>query len=89
MRGNLKVLNSLTPTLSRKESEFFPYFNGSDSRHGNDDNYNPKGSIMRKTLINLPTENTTPSDLDYLDLEHLAQVEISSESQEHPIESAW
>ncbi len=43
---------------------------------------------MRKTLINQPTENTTPPDLDYLDLEHLAQVEISSESQEHPIESA-
>ena len=44
---------------------------------------------MRKTLINQPTtENTTPSDLDYLDLENLAQVEISSESREHPIESA-
>ena len=43
---------------------------------------------MRKTLINQPTENTLPSDLIYLDLEHLAQVEISSESQEHPIESA-
>ena len=43
---------------------------------------------MRKTLINQPTENTIPSDLIYLDLEHLAQVEISSESQEHPIESA-
>ena len=44
---------------------------------------------MRKTLINQPTtENTTPSDLDYLDLENLAQVEISSETHEHPIESA-
>ncbi len=43
---------------------------------------------MRKTLINQPTENIQPSDLDYLELEHLAQVEISSESQEHPIESA-
>ena len=43
---------------------------------------------MRKTLINQPTENATPSDLKYLDLERLAQVEISSESQEHPIESA-
>jgi len=43
---------------------------------------------MRKTLINQPIEKTTPSDLDYLELEHLAQVEISSESQEHPIESA-
>jgi hypothetical protein len=43
---------------------------------------------MRKTLINQSTENTSLSDLNYLDLEHLAQVEISSESQEHPIESA-
>ena len=44
---------------------------------------------MRKTLINQPIENTIPSELDYLDLEHLAQVEISSEYQEHPIESAF
>jgi hypothetical protein len=43
---------------------------------------------MRKTLINQPTETSLASELDYLDLEHLAQVEISSESQEHPIESA-
>ena len=43
---------------------------------------------MRKTLINQPIENTPTSDLKYLDLEHLAQVEISSESQEHLIESA-
>ena len=43
---------------------------------------------MRKTLINQPTEITTSSDLNYLDVEHLAQVEISSECQEHPIESA-
>lgn len=43
---------------------------------------------MRKTLINPSTENTTNSDLNYLDLEQLAQVEISSECQEHPIESA-
>jgi hypothetical protein len=43
---------------------------------------------MRKTLINQTTETATPSDLNYLDLEQLAQVEISSENQEHPIESA-
>ena len=43
---------------------------------------------MRKILINQATENIIPSYLDYLDLEHLAQVEISSESQEHPIELA-
>ena len=44
---------------------------------------------MRKTLINQPIENTIPSELDSLDLEHLARVEISSEYQEHPIESAF
>jgi hypothetical protein len=43
---------------------------------------------MRKILINQPIKNTPPSDLNYSDLQHLAQVEISSESQEHPIESA-
>ena len=43
---------------------------------------------MRKTLINQTTENTLASDLDYLDLEQLAQVEISSECLDHPIESA-
>jgi hypothetical protein len=43
---------------------------------------------MRKTLINQTTETITPSDLNYLDLEQLAQVEISSENQEYPIESA-
>lgn len=43
---------------------------------------------MRKILINQPTEPSLASDLNYLDLEHLAQVEISSECQEHPIESA-
>jgi hypothetical protein len=43
---------------------------------------------MRKTLINQLTETTTASELNYLHLEHLAQVEISSESQEHTIESA-
>ncbi|MGZ8164979.1 MAG: carbohydrate-binding protein [Methylobacter sp.] len=43
---------------------------------------------MRKTIINQPAENTPPVDLDFLDLEQLAQVEITSESPEHPIESA-
>jgi hypothetical protein len=43
---------------------------------------------MRKTQINQPVENITHTDVVYLDLEHLAQVEISSECQEHPIESA-
>ena len=43
---------------------------------------------MRKTLIKQTTEKTPHADLSYLDLEHLAHVEISSESQQHPIESA-
>jgi hypothetical protein len=43
---------------------------------------------MRKTLINQPAKHTPPSDLSYLELEHLARVEISSECQGHPIESA-
>lgn len=43
---------------------------------------------MRKTLINQITETTPPSNAIYSDLEHLAQVEISSECQSHPIESA-
>jgi hypothetical protein len=44
--------------------------------------------MMRKTTINPPTKNTLSSALNFLDLERLAQVEISSECQEHPIESA-
>ncbi|MEI6268520.1 MAG: carbohydrate-binding protein [Methylococcaceae bacterium] len=43
---------------------------------------------MRKTLINQPIINNQSSDPIYLDLEHLAQVEISSECPEHPIELA-
>ncbi|MFZ2169279.1 MAG: carbohydrate-binding protein [Methylococcaceae bacterium] len=43
---------------------------------------------MRKTTINPPTENNLSADLNFLDLDRLAQVEISSECQEHPIESA-
>ena len=44
---------------------------------------------MRKTLINQFTKNNAVlSDLTYLDVERLAQVEISSECQEHPIELA-
>jgi hypothetical protein len=43
---------------------------------------------MRKILINQTAGNTPDSDLNYLDLEHLAQVEISSENPEYPIEGA-
>ncbi len=43
---------------------------------------------MRKIMINQAAENTPPSDLNFLDLEHLAQVEFTSECIEHPVESA-
>jgi len=43
---------------------------------------------MRKKTINSGSEAVSPSDGVWLDLERLAQVEITSESAEHPIESA-
>jgi len=43
---------------------------------------------MRKIMINQAAENTPSSDLNFLDLEHLAQVEFTSERTEHPVESA-
>ena len=43
---------------------------------------------MRKTIINQAGENIPSFDLDFLDLEHLAQVEFTSECLEHPVESA-
>ena len=43
---------------------------------------------MRKTLINQVTTITPASELTYLELEQLAQVEISSECPQHTIESA-
>jgi hypothetical protein len=43
---------------------------------------------MRKTII-IPAVNDIPiSDLNFLDLEQLAQVEFTSECQLHPVESA-
>ncbi len=43
---------------------------------------------MRKTLINQSTENSLFPDLNFLDLERLAQVEFTSECLQHPVESA-
>lgn len=43
---------------------------------------------MRKQTINSGSEAVSPSRDVWLDLERLAQVEITSESGEHPIESA-
>jgi hypothetical protein len=43
---------------------------------------------MRKTIINQVAENSPFPDFNFLDLEHLAQVEFTSECLEHPVESA-
>lgn len=43
---------------------------------------------MRKSTINPAAENTLASDLIFLDLEQLAQIEFTSECREHPVESA-
>lgn len=43
---------------------------------------------MRKTMINPVPENIPSSELNFLDLEQLAQVELTSECSEHPVESA-
>ena len=40
---------------------------------------------MRKSII---SKHSPASDLSFLDLEHLVQVEFSSENLEHPVESA-
>jgi hypothetical protein len=39
-------------------------------------------------MINQAAENIPSFDLDFLDMEHLAQVEFTSECPEHPVESA-
>jgi len=43
---------------------------------------------MRKRIINQPPQDISPTSQDWLDLEHLAQVEFTSEITTHPIESA-
>jgi len=43
---------------------------------------------MRKRIIPSVQKDTPPPGEDWLDLEHLAQVEITSEDAAHPIESA-
>jgi len=42
---------------------------------------------MRKTIITQSIENIPIPDLSFLDVERLAQVEFTSECQEHPVES--
>ncbi len=43
---------------------------------------------MRKRIINPDTGGVSLSNQEWLNLEHLAQVEVSSEDAAHPIESA-
>ena len=44
--------------------------------------------MMRKRIINQSSKELSPPDQGWLDLEGLAQVEITSEDAGHPIESA-
>jgi hypothetical protein len=50
--------------------------------------YTQEGDLMRKKTISPGSEAVSRSGDVWLDLERLAQVEITSESAEHPIESA-
>jgi hypothetical protein len=43
---------------------------------------------MRKRIVNHDTQRSSPQSEGWLDLEKLAQVEVSSEEAEHPIEAA-
>ncbi len=43
---------------------------------------------MRKRIINTSQQETTPPDQDWLNLEELVELEITSEDAAHPIESA-
>src|SRR5258705_5430440 len=43
---------------------------------------------MRKRVVGLVTKDSPLPDQDWLDLERLAQVEVTSEDPTHPIESA-
>ena len=43
---------------------------------------------MRKKIIAPPSTDTSPSAEAWLDLEHLAQAEVTSEATSHPIEAA-
>lgn len=43
---------------------------------------------MRKRIITKGTQGVIPPDQNWLDLENLAQAELTSEDESHPIESA-
>lgn len=43
---------------------------------------------MRKRIIDIESQQVTSTSQTWLDIEHLAQVEVSSEGADHPVESA-
>ncbi|RZL89700.1 MAG: hypothetical protein EOP82_18540 [Variovorax sp.] len=43
---------------------------------------------MRKRIINFDSQNVVPADQGWLDLQSLAEVELTSEDQANPIEAA-
>jgi hypothetical protein len=43
---------------------------------------------MRKRILNPNTQNDSPVDQSWMDLQHMAQVELTSEDEAHPIEAA-
>jgi len=43
---------------------------------------------MRKRIINQNTHNVSPVDQSWIDLQYMAQVELTSEDSAHPIEAA-
>jgi hypothetical protein len=47
-----------------------------------------RGKLMRKLISNQDSKSEPPSNQQWLSVEHLAQVEVSSEDGAHPIESA-
>jgi hypothetical protein len=47
-----------------------------------------RGSLMRKRLMSRAPKDISPPDQGWLNLEQLANVEITSEDASHPIESA-
>jgi hypothetical protein len=47
-----------------------------------------EGKPMRKRIINQLNQDASPVDESWLDLQRLAQVEVTSEDEVHPIEAA-
>src|SRR5262249_30701602 len=48
----------------------------------------PRSRLMRKRVVSAAPKEISPPDQEWLNLEQLASVEITSEDATHPIESA-